>query len=146
MGRPGDRASPIVRPVMRTLSPDFMCPGYNGPHFYCWSGSWAQLKVNRSGLTRDDQAQAGPGHSSGRSESLTGLGVSSGWAGHLVPVWTNQRPDTRVTGQSEAASIPRVARIRPGVQAWTSANICSKYFSFSTEFYEISFFKCQEKV
>ena len=54
---------------------------YNGPHFYCWSGSWAQLKVNRSGLTRDDQAQAGPGHSSGRSESLTGLGVSSGWAG-----------------------------------------------------------------
>ena len=80
---------------------------YNGPHFYCWSGSRAQLKVNRSGLTRDDQAQAGPGHSSGRSESLTGLGVSSGWAGHLVPVWTNQRPDTRVTGQSEARLHPK---------------------------------------
>ena len=85
---------------------------YNGPHFYCWSGSWAQLKVNRSGLTRDDQAMAGPGHSSGRSESLTGLGVSSGWAGwspgaRVMPVWTNQRPDTRVTAQSEARLHPK---------------------------------------
>lgn len=56
-----------------------------------------------------------------------------------MPVWTNQRPDTRVTGQSEAASSLTGARIRRGVQAWTSANICSKYLYFSTEFYEISF-------
>ena len=115
---------------------------YTGPHFYCWSGSRAQLKVNRSGLTRDDQAGAGAAASPGRSESLTGLGsvqwrVRLGWS-PVMPVWTNQRPDTRVTGQSEAASIPRGARIRRGVQAWTSANICSKYLYFSTEFYEIS--------
>lgn len=136
----GTRASAIVSPSDEDIITGLYV-SYNGPHFYCWSRSWAQLKVNRSGLTRDDQA--GPSHSSGRSESLTGLGVQ-GWSpgARTRPVWTNQRQDSQDIDQSEAripCLNPRSGQHQTRGQAWTSANICSKYFSFSTEFYEISF-------
>ena len=143
----GTRASAIVSSSDEDIITGLYV-SYNGPHFYCWSGSRAQLKVNRSGLTRDDQA--GPSHSSGRSESLTGLGVSR--AGHLVPgpgqsepirgqtarTLTNQRPASH-------ASIPGVASIRRGARHGHQQIFVLNILAFPQNSTK-SLFKCQGKV